>query len=124
LSHHLKIWSDKYSFTAEIKGGHVFPVYHTFVITSNYLPENIWPNSVNLDQQTLVKAIRRRFIFYEMKDRQLVAMESEDERRAKDLLANVEYNELRLRNKYLPKVPDDLSEYHRELASRVLRYED
>lgn len=86
LSHHLKIWSDTYSFTAEIKGGHCYPVYHTLIITSNYLPEEIWCNRIDNDQSTLVSAIRRRFVFYEMKDRVMTRMETNDERVARELL--------------------------------------
>jgi len=34
-SHYLKIWTDKYPFIAECKGGSVRPSYHWFIITSN-----------------------------------------------------------------------------------------
>ena len=36
LGHYLKIWGDKYPFSAEVKGGKVHPEYTTFVVTSNY----------------------------------------------------------------------------------------
>lgn len=86
LSHHLKIWSDTYSFTAEIKGGHCYPVYHTLIITSNYLPEQIWSSTIDNDQSILVEAVRRRFIFYEMKNRVMTLMETRQEKEARELL--------------------------------------
>lgn len=58
LGHNLKIWADKYSFTAEIKGGSVKPVYTKFIVTSNYFPEEIF----KMDP-VLAKAVARRFIF-------------------------------------------------------------
>lgn len=85
-SHLLKIWADQYSFVAQVKGHHCFPNYHTLIITSNYLPEHLWPNTMNKDQSVLVKAIRRRFIFYEMKDRVMTRMETREERVARELL--------------------------------------
>lgn len=58
LGHHLKIWTDRYHCTGETKGGTV-PLHHAkFIVTSNYLPENLWGSD-----QTLVDAIRRRFKF-------------------------------------------------------------
>lgn len=57
LSHHLKIWADKYPFTGETKGGHCSTQYLFFMVTSNYLPSELWEDPV------LVEAISRRFIF-------------------------------------------------------------
>lgn len=56
LSHHLKIWGDRYPFTAEIKGGAlaVQPTYKLYV-TSNYSPDECFQNPQDL------AAIRRRF---------------------------------------------------------------
>ena len=56
LAHYLKIWADGYAFNAEIKGGMVRPRYHTLLVTSNYLPEDIF-----LDDAELLAAIKRRF---------------------------------------------------------------
>lgn len=58
LSHHLKIWLDMYSFVGEIKGGSLRPNYARFIITSNYKPEEIWP-----EDPSLVAAISRRCKF-------------------------------------------------------------
>ena len=55
LGHHLKRWADHYPFTAEIKGSAINIRPTRIVVTSNYLPEDIF------DDQTLVDAVRRRF---------------------------------------------------------------
>ena len=57
LSHLLKIWLDEYPFSGEIKGGTVMPSYDHFVITSNYLPTELW------DDAHTVEAIQRRCVF-------------------------------------------------------------
>lgn len=54
----LKIWADRYHCTAEIKGGHVNLRHKRFIVTSNYIPEQIWTDDA------LIQAIRRRFHFY------------------------------------------------------------
>lgn len=64
LSHYLKIWLDRYAFIAEIKGGSIKPDYDTFIITSQYLPKDIWPND-----QPLIDAISRRCKFIELQHR-------------------------------------------------------
>ncbi len=61
LGHHLKLWSDKWPVTGEVKGGHVNLVHTRFIITSNYLPEDLWP-----EDRTMCRAIRRRFEFIPM----------------------------------------------------------
>lgn len=59
LARDIKIWSDKYNFSAEIKGGRQTMVYDGFYITSNYLPDELWKGD-----PPLVAAIKRRFDFY------------------------------------------------------------
>nr|ATP66707.1 Rep [Rodent circovirus] len=56
LCQHLKIWADRYPFTAETKGGHiaVSPTYQLFV-TSNYKIDQCFSNDEDRE------AIRRRF---------------------------------------------------------------
>jgi len=39
LSHYMKIWADKWPFTAESKGGAIRPEYDNFIVTSNYTVE-------------------------------------------------------------------------------------
>lgn len=55
LGHHLKRWCDRYSFTAEVKGGTVSIRPVKMIITSNYSIEDIFG-----EDMTLVEAIRRR----------------------------------------------------------------
>lgn len=66
LGHHLKIWGDNYSFTAEIKGGQIYPTYDQLVITSNYSPREIFG-----EDEMLCAAIERRY--------QVIHMTSRDE---------------------------------------------
>jgi len=69
LGHYLKIWADCYSFNAEVKGNTIRPVYDTFYITSQYLPEQIWkPTDVKLQDEEMVAAIERRFTIMCVKD--------------------------------------------------------
>lgn len=60
LSHYLKIWCDRYPCYGEIKGATIALQHDVFIITSNYLPEQLWPQSEDAE---MVKAISRRFRF-------------------------------------------------------------
>lgn len=57
LSHHLKIWADKYPCTGETKGGTVSLIHHRFVVTSNYTPAELFKDQ----DQVTIDAINRRF---------------------------------------------------------------
>lgn len=56
LGQHMKLWADRYSFTAETKGGHllVHPRDYVFIVTSNYSIEECFGAGD-------VEAIKRRF---------------------------------------------------------------
>lgn len=56
LGHHLKRWADRYSFPAEQKGTTTRIRPKRIIITSNYLPSDIWS-----DDPVLVEAINKRF---------------------------------------------------------------
>lgn len=56
LGHYLKIWADKWSCTGEVKGGTVPLRHETFVVTSNYTPDELWT-----EDEEMRKAIERRF---------------------------------------------------------------
>lgn len=56
LGHLLKIWSDKWPCSGEIKGGTVHLRHKIFIVTSNYLPDDLWK-----DDSQLCEAIQRRF---------------------------------------------------------------
>lgn len=56
LSSHLKRWSDHYSFPTEIKNSFGNARPKRIIVTSQYTPEEIWP-----DDPQVVEAINRRF---------------------------------------------------------------
>ena len=58
MSHYIKIWADNYNTTGEIKNGTIQLNFKVFIITSNYMPRNLWKN----DKQVQY-AICRRFNF-------------------------------------------------------------
>ena len=56
LGHHLKLWSDKWGSTGEVKGG-LTPLLHSrFIVTSNYTIERLFS-----EDDALCAAVRRRF---------------------------------------------------------------
>lgn len=59
LGHHLKIWADNYACNGEVKGAKVPLMHKTFIVTSNYLPSELWKDDLNM-----VRAVQRRFKFY------------------------------------------------------------
>ena len=66
LHHHLKIWSDRWGFIGETKGGAVAPSHRWLVVTSNY---NIADILADLEDRELRTAIMRRFTRFEMLSR-------------------------------------------------------
>lgn len=63
LSHYLKIWADKWTCTAEVKGSTIPLSHEMLIITSNYTIEDLFPMSVDPD---LHAAISRRFKLVKM----------------------------------------------------------
>ncbi len=66
LGHHLKIWSDKYACSGEIKGGTVKLRHKYFIVTSNYHPNYLWPDKDQdgkplITVSTMSEAVSRRF---------------------------------------------------------------
>jgi len=57
LVQHIKIWADKYHFCQEVKGGRVNLTFRRFIITSNFLPFELWTDRM------LHEAVSRRFVF-------------------------------------------------------------
>jgi len=74
LGHNLKLWSDCYSFNAEVKGSVVKPVITHFFVTSQYLPRDIWCQGDDKSKwdNEMREAIERRFKIMTVLDGQLV----------------------------------------------------
>ena len=58
LGYHIKLWADNYNVKGEIKNGTIPLNFKKFIITSNYMPRQIWP-----EDPVMVVAICRRFKF-------------------------------------------------------------
>ena len=75
LAHHMKIWTDVYSFSGEIKGGKIPLNYKRFVVTSNYSIDRIYgPNDKMSEEEkedALVNlaAIKARFKILHIENR-------------------------------------------------------
>lgn len=83
MGYYLKIWADHSVISAEYKGGSKLIRPKRIIVTSNYTPEQIWP-----DKEGIVDPIRRRFTiivfktFHGISDRNTRLQEEEmDQRR-------------------------------------------
>lgn len=80
LGYHLKIWADRYAFSAEVKGSTIMIRPNKLIVTSNYHPKEIWGDTPNT-----LGPIMRRFKITEFK--QLLDFDEDkhvDERRVVD----------------------------------------
>lgn len=70
LGHHLKLWADGFPFRGEIKGGHVAINYKRLLVTSNYLPNEIWHTPTDTDEKSkkILDAIDRRFKYVQLNE--------------------------------------------------------
>lgn len=71
ISHHLKIWTDRWGCTGEIKGAQIPLAHERFYVTSNYSPEQIFGQKKEEDRTdlVLVEAIKRRFKIINIENR-------------------------------------------------------
>lgn len=58
LGHYIKIWADCYAFSGEVKGGSLTIKPKRLLVTSNYMPEEIWKQD---EDAVMLAAILRRF---------------------------------------------------------------
>ena len=67
LSHYLKIWTDRYFCTGEIKGGHVPLVHERFYVTSNFSIDELFKDHPEVTRD----ALKRRFKVIHMLEQDL-----------------------------------------------------
>lgn len=77
LGHYIKRWADKWPVSGEVKGSTIALAYKRFIITSNYLPSDLWS-----EDDAMRKAIERRFVFKQMLVR--YAVDGQDREDAKE----------------------------------------
>lgn len=63
LGHLLKIWTDRYPCTGEIKGGNVKLQHDKFIVTSNYSISKLWEGD-----DDMIAALKRRFTVVKFSD--------------------------------------------------------
>lgn len=63
MKHHIKIWSDRYPFIAQVKFGHISIRPDRLIVTSNYSPAEVFDAST-----VLFEAVARRFDVIHMTD--------------------------------------------------------
>lgn len=49
----IKDWTDRYPFKAERKGGSLYPQIRQFFITTQYTPEQLWPDKQDQNGNTI-----------------------------------------------------------------------
>ena len=72
ISHHLKIWTDRWGCTGEIKGAQIPLAHERFYVTSNYHPSQIFgldKKDGDFRDSELVEAIKRRFKIIDIETR-------------------------------------------------------
>jgi len=61
LGHLMKIWTDRYGCSGEIKGGTINLAFKRFFITSNYTPQEIWKDDDMMARAISSRCLIKRF---------------------------------------------------------------